>query len=97
MAIDAQEKESNKRVGVEPYGASAALQILDPSISSCREMLQKVWNILHKLEKSRRAVLAIKWQVLEPDVKKSIQEIERYKTVFILCLGVHARYAVVNC
>ena len=97
VAIEAQEKESNKRVDVEQYGANAAPQILDPSISSCREMLKKVWNILHKLEKSRRAVLAIKWQLLEPDVKKSIQEIERYKTVFILCLGVDVRYAVVNC
>ena len=96
VAIEAQEKESNKRVDVNKVGAAAALQILDSSISTCREMLEKVWNILHKLEKSKRAVLAIKWQFLEPDVKKSIQEIERYKNIFILYLGVDLRYAVVN-
>ena len=96
MAIEAQEKESNKRVDFSKTGANAAPQILDSSISTCREMLEKVWNILHKLEKSRRAVLAIKWQFLEPEVKKSIQEIERYKSIFILCLGVDVRYAVVN-
>ena len=96
VAIEAQEKESNKRVESGQMGANAASRIPDSSISTCREMLKKVWNILHKLEKSRRAVLAIKWQFLEPDVKKSIQEIERYKSIFILCLGVDVRYAVVN-
>lgn len=97
VAIEAQEKESIKRVEVKQYGANAVPQMINSSISSCRETLEKVWDILHKLEKSRRAVLAIKWQFLEPDVKKSIQEIERYKTIFILCLGVDVRYAVVNC
>ena len=96
VAIEAQEKESNKRVDLNKVGAAAAPQILDSSISTCLEMLEKVWNILHKLEKSKRAVLAIKWQFLEPDVKKSIQEIERYKNIFILYLGVDLRYAVVN-
>ena len=96
VAIEAQEKESNKRVDFSKTGANAAPKILDSSISTCRDMLEKVWNILHKLEKSRRAVLAIKWQFLEPEVKKSIQEIERYKSIFILCLGVDVRYAVVN-
>ena len=96
VAIEAQEKESNKQVDLSKTGANAAPQILDSSISTCREVLKKVWNILHKLEKSRRAVLAIKWQFLEPEVKKSIQEIERYKSIFILCLGVDVRYAVVN-
>ena len=96
MVIEAQEKESNKRVDSSKMGANAAPQILESSISTCREMLEEVWNILHKLEKSRRAVLAIKWQFLEPDVKKSIQEIERYKSIFILCLGVDVRYAAVN-
>ena len=96
VAIEAQEKESNKRVDRNKIGAAAAPQILDSSISTCREMLEKVWDILHKLEKSRRAVLAIKWQFLEPDVKKLIQEIERYKGIFILYLGVDLRYAVVN-
>ena len=91
VAIEAQEKKSNKRIDVEQYGADAVPQILDPSISSCREMLKKVWNILHKLEKSSRTALAIKWQLLEPDVKKSIQEIERHKTIFILCLGIDVR------
>ena len=96
VAIEAQEKESNKRVESSKMGANDAPKILDSSISTCREMLEKVWNILHKLEKSRRAVLAIKWQFLEPDVKKCIQEIERYKSIFILCLGVDVRYAIVN-
>ena len=96
VAIEAQEKESNKRVESDQMGADAAPKILDSSISACRETLKKVWTILHKLEKSRRAVLAIKWQFLEPDVKKSIQDIERYKSIFILCLGVDVRYAVVN-
>ena len=96
VAIEAQEKESNKRVDSSKMGTNVAPPILDPSISTCREMLGKVWNILHKLEKSRRTVLAIKWQFLEPDVKKSIQEIERYKSIFILCLGVDVRYAAVN-
>ena len=96
VAIEAQEKESNKRVDFSKTGANVAPKILDSSISTCRDMLEKVWNILHKLEKSRRAVLAIKWQFLELEVKKSIQEIERYKSIFILCLGVDVRYAVVN-
>ena len=81
MAIEAQEKESNKRVDLSKIGANAAPKILDSSTSTCHEMLKKIWNILHKLEKSRRAVLAIKWQFLEPEVKKSIKEIERYKAI----------------
>ena len=95
-AIEAQEKELNKRVDVEQHGPNTIPHILDSSLSGCRKMLEKVWDILQKLERSRRAVLAVKWQFLEPDVKKSIQEIEHYKTIFILCLGVDVRYAAVN-
>lgn len=97
VAIEAQEKEVNKRVDVEQSGANTISHILDSSVSSCRKMMEKVWDILQKLEKSRRAVLAIKWQFLEPDVKKSIQEIEHYKAIFILCLGVDMRWAARKC
>lgn len=91
VAIEAQEKEVNKRVDVEQCGANTIPHILETSVSNCRKMVEKIWDILQKLEKSRRAVLAIKWQFLESDVKKSIQEIEHYKTIFILCLGVDVR------
>ena len=97
VAIEAQEKDVNKSVDVEQREANAIPHILDSSVSNCRKMVEKVWDILEKLEKSRRAVLAIKWQFLEPDVKKSIQEIEHYKTIFILCLGVDVRYAALKC
>lgn len=97
VAINAQEQEVNKTVGVGQGGANAIPHILHASVSNCHKMVEKVWDILKKLEKSRRAVLAIKWQFLEPDVKKSIQEIEHYKTIFILCLGVDVRLAALKC
>ena len=96
VAIEAQEKELNKAVSMEGRGDDAIPHILDSSVSSCRKMVEKIWVTLQKLEKSRRVTLAIKWQFLEPDVKKSIQEIEHYKTIFILCLGVDVRYAIGN-
>ena len=96
-AIEAQEQEVNKRADGEQGGANAIAHILDASVSNCRNMMVKIWDILHKLGKSRRAVLAIKWQFLEPDVKKSIQEIEHDKTIFILCLGVDVRCAALKC
>lgn len=97
VAIEAQEKEINKRVDVERREANAIPYILESSVSNCRKMVERVWDILEKLEKSRRAVLAIKWQFLEPDVKKSIQGIEHYKIIFILCLGVDVRCAALKC
>lgn len=96
VAIEAQEKELNNRVDVEHCGANASPHILDSSVSCCRKMMEEVWEILHKLEKSRRAVLSIRWQFLEPDVKKSIREIEHYKTIFILYLGVDVRCATLK-
>lgn len=97
VAIKAQEEEVNKTVGVGKGGANAIPHILDSSVSNCHKTVEKVWDILKRLEKSRRAVLAIKWQFLEPDVKKSIEEIEHYKTIFILCLGVDVRFATLKC
>ena len=96
VAIEAQEKEVNKKVDVEPYGVNAIPPILDSSISDCRKVVEKMWDILQKLEKSRRTVLAIKWQFLEPDVKKLVREIEHYKNTFILCLGVDVRCAALK-
>ena len=93
VAIEAQEKELEKTISREGPGDNANPHILESSISSCRKMVGKVSGLLQKLEKSRRVVLTIKWQFLEPDVKKSIQEIEHFKTIFILYLGVDVRYA----
>lgn len=56
-------------------------------------MMERVCEILQKLEKSRPAVLAIKWQFLESDVRKLIEEIEHYKAIFLLYLGFDTRYA----
>ena len=97
VAIEAQEKDLKQKVSRDGRGDDAIPHILDSSVSSCRKIVEKVWNLLQQLEKSRRVALAIKWQFLEPEVKKSIQEIEHYKTVFILYLGVDLRYAVVKC
>lgn len=91
VAVEAQEKGLKSRAHSDDEEASPKSQIFESSVSSCRKSVEKVWGILHKLEKSRRAVLAIKWQFLEPEVKKSIQEVEHYKTIFVLCLGVDTR------
>lgn len=91
VAIEAQEKDLSQRAHVEDEEASPNSRMLEPSVSSCRKVVEEVWDILHKLETSRRAVLAIKWQFLGPEVKKLIQEIEHFKSFFILCLGVDAR------
>ena len=66
-------------------------EIIQSSVTDCHQAIKRVDRILSKLETSRRAVMAVKWQFLELDVRKSIQEIEHYKTMFILCLGVDTR------
>ena len=92
VAMEAREKEINKKVHVEQPEADSISRLLDSSIPGCRNMMNKISDIMQKLEKSRRAVLAIKWQFLEPDIRKSIQDIEHYKTVFTLCIGIDIRY-----
>jgi hypothetical protein len=66
---------------------------LESTIIDCRKSINKVSETLKKLEKSRKATLAIKWQFLEPEVLKLTQEVERFKATFVLCLGVDTRCA----
>ena len=96
VAIEAQEKEIKKNSDVERREASSVSEILESSIPGCRKMMDRVSNIIQKLERSRRAVLVVKWQFLEPDIRKSIQDIEHYKTVFTLCIGIDVRYVTHN-
>ena len=91
VAVESQEKTSSTQATAYPASAKSIPQIIESSVAECYKVLEKVSETLHKLEKSRRAVLAVKWQFLEPDVKKSIQDIERYKTIFIVCLGIDMR------
>lgn len=91
VAIDAQEKEAKKNVGAELVDSKSISKSLDSILAECRKTLRNVWEILEKLEKSRRVVSLVKWQVLEPQVKTLIEEIEHYKNPFTLCLGIDAR------
>ncbi|KAL6714020.1 hypothetical protein ACLMJK_008514 [Lecanora helva] len=91
VAIEAQEKKASHEPQLGQNGMGSTSQILESSIPGCHKMMQKILEILQNVEKSRRAVLAIKWQFFEPEVKKSIQEIEHYKTIFVLCLGIDVR------
>lgn len=97
MAIEAQEKDANEGAVIQQRETNPISHVLDSSVLKFRRMMERVWEILQKLEKSRRAVLAIKCQFLEPDIQKSIQEIEHYKTVFTLCLCIDVRYAALHC
>ena len=91
VAIEAQEKEANKIPDGGPFADDSIPRILESSIRDCRNMITKISEVLEKLEKSRRAILAVKWQFLEPDVRKLTEEVEHYKTVFVLCLGIDVR------
>ena len=91
VAIESQGKDSKPKTVPNRTNAASISEVVDSSVIECRKVLERIWDILHKLEKSRRAVLTVKWQFLESDVKKSILEIEHYKTVFILCLGIDTR------
>ena len=92
VAIEAQDKEAKKVPDTELPETKAFPQILNSSIIDCRKVMKRISEMLEKLEKSRRTMFAVKWQFLEPDVKKVTGEIEHYKTVFILCLGIDVRY-----
>ena len=88
VAVEAQYKEAGEAVDPGQTQSNSIPQVLESSISDCRKILQEVSEVLEKLEKSRRVVLPAKWQFLEPDVKRLIDEVERFKTIFTLCLSV---------
>ena len=102
-AIEAQEKTSKARAQAgasQPTSASIGSALVQPgnvpaifntSIRDCKKLVKKVSDILDKLDKNRKAVLAIKWQLIEPEVKKTIEDIEHYRMIFVLCLGVDLR------
>jgi hypothetical protein len=96
VAIESHEKDANKALDRGRSDSTSIPKILESSILDCRKMMKRVLEILEKLEKSRRATLAVKWQFLEPDIKKATQEIEHYKNIFVLCLGIDVRCVIHN-
>jgi hypothetical protein len=90
-ALAAQEEQAEKTAEVEEPRNAEISQVLESSLNDCRKAMKKLKEILEKLEKSRKAILAVKWQFLEPEINKMIEEIGRYRQIFMLCLGVDLR------
>jgi len=90
-ALSAQKEQAERTTEVEGPRNAEISQVLESSLNDCRKTMKKLQEILEKLEKSRKAILAIKWQFCEPEINKMIQEIARYRQIFALCLGVDLR------
>lgn len=94
VAIEAQEKEAKARTATASLVAPESSPIsnaIDSSIVECRQVLKSTAGILDKLDKNRKAVAAVKWLLMEPEVRKLVGEIAHYRIMFILCLGVDQR------
>jgi hypothetical protein len=89
VAIEAQEKAAKDgATGTQDILFSDAIK---SSVRDCRQAVKKVAGVLDKLDKSRRAVQAVKWVLVEPEVRKLIEEIEHYRKGFVLSLRVDTR------
>jgi Fungal N-terminal domain of STAND proteins len=90
-ALEAQQKQVAKINDLEEPKNAEISTVLELSLNDCRKTMIKLKEMMEKLEKSRKAILAVKWQFLEPEITKMIEEITRYRHIFILCLGVDQR------
>lgn len=88
VGIESQANAAKKNSIVVPPGYRETSKILDSSIIDCQKTVREVSEILEKLKKSRKAVLAVKWQFLEREIKPLIKKIKGHKELFILCMGV---------
>lgn len=94
VAIEAQEKEAKTKAvspGLVVPGSMVISNAINSLVLECRQVLKRTASILDKLDKNRKAVAAVKWLLMEPEVKKLVEEIARNRDMFILCLGVDQR------
>jgi hypothetical protein len=82
VALQAQQRASSQS---DQTGLSAT------SLKDCQALVTKISHLLEKLSKTRKGVLTLKWLAHEGEVKRMIQDLEYYKTMFILLLGVDVR------
>ena len=89
VAIEAQE---NKLKVSQPQRQHDRIsKIIGSSVDDCQKLLKNIATTFEKLEKSRKAALAVKWVFMESEIRKLVQEVEHYRTIFELCLGVDTR------
>lgn len=50
----------------------------------CKGILEKVQNLLEKLVKTKAVIRPIRWQLEQDDARELVNQLERYKTTFIL-------------
>lgn len=65
VAIESQANAAKKGPTATLPGYGETSKILDSSVVDCRKTVREASEILEKLEKSRQAVLAAKWQFLK--------------------------------
>ncbi|MCJ1439803.1 MAG: hypothetical protein MMC23_000284 [Stictis urceolatum] len=88
VAVEIQVKDNQPGV---LSGSSKVDHILQSSISACRTLITQTSDLLDKIDRSSRVVLAARWQLLEPDVRKLSEDIEHNTKILILCLGVETK------